>query len=261
MENRFHIQKLWQNRITYAIQNCIRDFNSPKIKRLSWLRNKFKNKTGLEIGGPSKIFQNNGFIPLYKAARRIDGCNFSNTTIWEGSISVENGYKYIIGKNGTQFILEASDLNQIPDLKYDFILSAHSLEHIANPLKAIKEWIRVLKKGGLILIVVPNKEYCFDHKREFTTMSHLLDDFENNIDEHDLTHLEEILRNHDLDMDKPAGTPEQFKERSLNNFSNRALHHHVFNLKVLEEVFRFFQLEILTTHAGNEFVILGEKSN
>jgi hypothetical protein len=56
----------------------------------------------------------------------------------------------------------------------------------------------------------------------------MLEDYECDTQEDDLTHLPEILQLHDLSMDPPAGTAEEFRQRSLNNFENRCLHHHVF---------------------------------
>jgi hypothetical protein len=47
----------------------------------------FHGKNGLEIGGPSGIFSWNGLLPIYTVAERIDNCNFSNDTTWEGRIA------------------------------------------------------------------------------------------------------------------------------------------------------------------------------
>jgi hypothetical protein len=88
----------------------------------------------------------------------------------------------------------------------------------------------------------------------------MLQDYQSNIQEDDLTHLDEILKMHDLKMDKLAGTFEQFKERSLKNFENRALHQHVFDMDVLKEIFVFFKLEIMFMYEGVEFVIIGKKT-
>ena len=231
-----------------------------RISDFAYIKQLFISKSGLEVGGPSKIFRNNRLLPLYKIVKELDGCNFSNTTIWEGNIEGGKNYNFYKNKKGVQYISEATDLSLIPNSKYDFIISAHCLEHVANPLKAIKEWIRVIKKDGLVLLVLPNKEYCFDHNRPITEFSHLLSDFQNNINEDDLTHLNEILELHDLDMDKPAGSLEQFRERSLKNFDNRALHHHVFNITVLKEIFSYFKLDVILAHEGKEFIILGKKN-
>jgi SAM-dependent methyltransferase len=108
-------------------------------------------------------------------------------------------------------------------------MASHVLEHIANPLKAIHEWLRVVNDEGIILLIIPHKEATFDHKRDVTTLNHLKEDFENNIDEKDLKHLSEILKLHDYDLHNPTGDMESFKERSLQNYENRCLHQHVFD--------------------------------
>jgi hypothetical protein len=55
------------------------------------------------------------------------------------------------------------------------------------------------------------------------------EDFRNGVGEDDLTHLPEILQLHDLQKDKAAGSKEEFRQRCAQNYSNRALHHHVFD--------------------------------
>ena len=141
------------------------------------------------------------------------------------------------------------------------MLSSNCLEHIANPLKAIKEWKRVIKNSGYILIIVPNKKSNFDHKRTFTKFDNILSDFKNNIQENDLSHLDEILRLHDLSKDLAAGNYESFKARSLKNYQNRFLHHHVFNLELLELSLVFFKFRVLDKFEDNsDFYILGQKN-
>lgn len=229
------------------------------ISNFDYLKPLFISKSGLEVGGPSRVFRDKGFIPLYKIVKELDGCNFSNTTIWEGNIVNGENYNYYKNKKGIQYISEASDLSFIPDSKYDFVISSNCLEHVANPLKAVEEWIRVIKKDGFLLLVLPKKEYCFDRNRPYTTFSHLLSDFQNNVKEDDLTHMNEIIELHDLKKDKHAGSPEQFRERSLKNIENRALHHHVFSIPVLKEIFSHFNLDVLMTHDERKLIILGKK--
>jgi SAM-dependent methyltransferase len=115
----------------------------------------FQNKTGIEIGGPSKLFSSS--LPLYRIAENIDGCNFSTCTVWEGSIGEGQKYNYYSGKKGYQYISEASDLKGIGSDKYDFLLASHCLEHCANSIKTVKEWLRVIKPGGCLLLVLPDK--------------------------------------------------------------------------------------------------------
>lgn len=217
-----------------------------------------KGKSGIEIGGPSPFFNNQ--LPIYSVINSCDGVNFNSSTVWEGEIKEGENYSYLNFKLGYQFICDAVELKQIPDNKYEFVLSCNNLEHIANPLKAVKEWLRVLKKDGLLLLVLPFKESNFDHKREYTNFNHLLEDFNNNIKEDDLTHLDEILKLHDLSLDKEAGTFEEFKARSFKNFENRCLHHHVFSDSLLKEIYKHFNLEVLMCqHTSRDIVILGRK--
>ena len=165
-----------------------------------------------------------------------------------------------IGRKGYQYICDATNLDRIESGKYNFVLSCNNLEHVANPLKALTEWLRIIKPEGLILLVLPDKESNFDHKRRITSMEHLVNDFENNTSEEDLTHLDEILTLHDLSMDPPAGDFEDFKKRSINNFQNRCLHHHVFDMDLLKQIFRYFNIELLLNDCTKtDFIVLGRK--
>lgn len=253
------IKALQENSIPYLLKVSLKKLIRPRIKEFELFKELFQNRSGLEIGGPSGIFKQGGFIPLYKIVKNLDGCNFSNTTLWEGNIENLGSYKYSHGKMGKQYVSEASNLSQIDASKYDFIISSNCLEHVANPIKALLEWVRVLKKDGVILLVLPNRKFNFDHKRPITTFDHLLKDFDDNIEEDDMTHLEEILQLHDLNLDFRAGTKEQFTERSKRNVENRALHHHVFNTTLLNQLFTHLNLQVLMTYENEEFIILGRK--
>jgi SAM-dependent methyltransferase len=193
-------------------------------------RARVRDKFGLEIGGPSIVFGDSGELPLYRYVAGLDNCNFASETVWEGKQVEGETYLYHPRKSkGFSFIREATDLRGIPNHKYDFVLSCHNLEHISNPVRALKEWMRVVRPGGAIVILLPDYRHTFDHRRTPTSVDHMLEDYELQRDETDLTHLEEILELHDLSRDLAAGSKEQFRERSLQNASNRCLHHHVFD--------------------------------
>jgi len=193
-------------------------------------RAQVQNKIGLEIGGPSAAFRDTGELPLYRYLAGLDNCVFSFETIWEGRRAEGHTFSYHPQKaSGFNFIREATDLHGIGNHQYDFVLSSHNLEHISNPVRALKEWIRVVKSGGVIIVLLPDYRRTFDHQRKPTSIDHMLKDYELGRDERDLTHLEEILELHDLSRDPAAGSKDQFRQRSLNNFENRCLHHHVFD--------------------------------
>jgi len=195
------------------------------------------NKLGVEIGGRS----NSGTI-IYQNASTIDNVVFSKNTIWSNHTDVYNFYP---GKTGKVIVNDAVDISLVKNDSYDFCFSSHSLEHIANPLKAVKEWVRIIKNGGYIILIVPEKSACFDHKRAYSQFSTLLSQYEKNVDEHDLSTLPEILQKHDLSMDPPAGDLGAFTRRSLDNFNNRCLHHYVYNDELLMEICQFFKCEFV----------------
>lgn len=245
-----------------VLQLVLKKFFSKKItsiQNLDMYLKYFNKKNGIEIGGPSDVFST--VIPIYQVLDALDGCNFSSKTIWEGTIIEGKNFNYFENKKGFQYICEASNLKMIPNAKYDFLIASHCLEHCANTLKTVKEWLRVVKKGGAILLILPDKRATFDHNRPITTFKHLLNDLENDVDETDLTHLEEILEMHDLSRDLAAGSKEQFTKRSLANQENRCLHHHVFDFDLLRKIYKINNIKVIdmSFEKPNHQIILGIK--
>lgn len=216
-----------------------------------------QNGRGIEIGGPSWIFSRKGSLPVYPLVVELDNCNFARKTVWEGAIA--EGKTFVFDKNrpaGRQYIGEAVDLGMISTGTYSFLLSCHTIEHTADPLRAINEWIRILQPEGKLLLVVPHMEGTFDHKRPVTDLNHLIEDFRAQTKENDQTHLSEVLELHDLDRD--LGTPDfaTFKERSERNLEFRCLHHHVFDTALVVALLDHAKLQILAVEVIAPFHII-----
>ena len=239
------INKVQSRSPQILLRRLIEKIIHKKLSNIRIVKAACSGNKGLEIGGPSRGFTVRGYCPVYSYAVQVDSVNFSNNTIWEGAIEEGFHFQCAPGKIGYQWIAEASNLEKIQTGSYDFLLSSNCLEHIANPLKAVEEWHRTVKSGGVLLFILPRKESNFDHRRSVTLFSHLLDDYRNDVQENDLTHLPEILQLHDLKRDPPAGNFDRFKKRSENNFYNRCLHHHVFDLNLLQKIITFFKMELL----------------
>ncbi|SVB27287.1 uncharacterized protein METZ01_LOCUS180141 [marine metagenome] len=200
-----------------------------------------KNRNGVEIGGPSK---RTGRI-IYRNANLIDNVIFSENTVW--SKHDDHKYKYYKNKIGKVIINEATNIIDIEGNIYDFVFASHILEHIANPLKALKEWLRITKNIGCLILILPEKSLCFDHKRDISSFDIILSQYEKNVGENNLSTLPEILENHDLEMDLTAGNFEQFKQRSLDNYNNRCLHHYVYSKNLLQEICSYLNCEFVYT--------------
>lgn len=62
----------------------------------------------------------------------------------------------------------------VPDESQDFVVSSHVIEHFPDPMTALLEWYRVVRKGGIIFIIAPHKERTFDKDRPRTTLQELI---------------------------------------------------------------------------------------
>jgi SAM-dependent methyltransferase len=66
----------------------------------------------------------------------------------------------------------------IPDCEFDFVHSSHSLEHMADPVAAMRRWLDVTVFGGHVIVLVPDEDmyeqgvwpstFNPDHKWTFT---------------------------------------------------------------------------------------------
>jgi SAM-dependent methyltransferase len=192
-------------------------------------------RSGLEIGGPSRVFGPRGILPVYRGAARIDNVNFAPDTAWEDALRDGGEFRFHNARPaGTQWLREAVALTGIADGSYDFLLSSHCLEHVANPLGALREWHRVTRPGGHLVLLLPDPARTFDHRRPITTLAHLREDSARETGEDDETHFSEATALHDFTRDPGVGSDEEFRTRLRENARNRCLHHHVFDLALMQ---------------------------
>jgi SAM-dependent methyltransferase len=53
---------------------------------------------------------------------------------------------------------DAQYMNGVQDNSYDFVYSSHTLEHMINPAEALKNWFRIVKKHGFLILYVPHRD-------------------------------------------------------------------------------------------------------
>lgn len=73
---------------------------------------------------------------------------------------------------------DAMIMDGVPDASFEFVHSSHCLEHLIDPTIALKNWVRICKPGGHLLIMVPDEDlyeqgvwpssFNTDHKWTFT---------------------------------------------------------------------------------------------
>ena len=136
------------------------------------------NASLLEIGGPTP---HAGFI--YDSVARAD--NVAERNIFAlmhqwGAYPEEgdfDGHPFApMGTvMGTTYQRHAARLVGVPDVAYDVIMASHVLEHVLDPIAALREWDRKLKPGGWMLLLLPwapNVDY--DARREPANMQQLV---------------------------------------------------------------------------------------
>src|SRR3546814_15547357 len=46
----------------------------------------------------------------------------------------------------------------VADESYDFVHSSHCLEHLRDPEEGLRNWFRILKPGGQLIVTVPDED-------------------------------------------------------------------------------------------------------
>jgi SAM-dependent methyltransferase len=90
--------------------------------------------------------------------------------------------------------LNIDRLSMLPDESQDFVIASHLLEHLVDPLAHLAEIYRVLRPGGTVIIMLPDRRLTFDRDRAATTLDHLIDDHATGSRIVDDNYLEEFLR-------------------------------------------------------------------
>jgi SAM-dependent methyltransferase len=86
----------------------------------------------------------------------------------------------------------------------DYVIASHVLEHVANPVAALAEWYRVVRPGGIIYLVLPDRRMTWEHRRPLTTLEHMLEDFLRGTTACDATHIDEFVFAADWTRYSPA---------------------------------------------------------
>jgi predicted SAM-dependent methyltransferase len=89
---------------------------------------------------------------------------------------------------------DGEHLFKIKDSSQNFVIANHFLEHCQNPIGAIRNMLRVLKKGGVVYLSIPDKRYSFDADRPVTSIGHLLKDYQKGPEWSKKQHFEEWTR-------------------------------------------------------------------
>lgn len=127
------------------------------------------------------------------------------------------------GVVGPDIIDDAQTLAGVEAGAWDFVIASHVIEHMPNPLRAVEAWLRVLRPGGLLYLVVPDKRATFDAHRVRTTLEHLVLDYHEPSVERDFEHyVDYAVHVHRLRGDAALAEARRLRD------SGFSIHYHVF---------------------------------
>jgi SAM-dependent methyltransferase len=94
-----------------------------------------------------------GFYDLYIKGQGIDiGCGRIDTQDGVDTISVDNCIHH------DKDDCDATTMEIYEDNSFDYVYASHVLEHLDDPITAIKNWYRICKPGGHIIMSIPHRD-------------------------------------------------------------------------------------------------------
>ncbi|MDH2310385.1 methyltransferase domain-containing protein [Methylobacterium brachiatum] len=155
--------------------------------------------TGLEIGAGGNPFP----VPL--------DCHVAYGDMYTYEELIQNAYPgqplYSIVAPSIKTDLDS--LKNVCDDSLDFIVACHVIEHTKNPIGSIVNAYSKLRKGGHLVLTIPDKERTFDRNRAVTTLEHLVEDYCNPDPERDKEHYRDFFAN----AENFAVPPDQLEEK------------------------------------------------
>jgi SAM-dependent methyltransferase len=76
---------------------------------------------------------------------------------------------YVVGKD--QEVLDVVS----HDAPFDYVVASHLIEHIPDPVGWLADMAHILRAGGILSLIIPDKRYCFDINRRTSDISQVVD--------------------------------------------------------------------------------------
>jgi SAM-dependent methyltransferase len=127
---------------------------------------------GLEIGplASPRVRKDEGPIRYLDHASTVElRRKYASDAGMRGRLDEIVDVDYVVGAHMT--IADAVD----GDAPFDYVIASHVIEHIPDPVGWLAEVAQVLRPGGILALVIPDKRYCFDINRSLTEISDLID--------------------------------------------------------------------------------------
>ncbi|MBL0162008.1 MAG: methyltransferase domain-containing protein [Bryobacterales bacterium] len=132
----------------------------------TYLGSQYFQGQGIEIGALSDPMR----IPPGCTVRYADA--FTSQQLRQQYQVAAQGYEIV----EVDIITDAHLLTEIENASQDFVIANHVIEHLGDPLLALRNMLRVLRPDGVLFFALPDKRHTFDKDRPCTPFEHLLED-------------------------------------------------------------------------------------
>lgn len=131
-------------------------------------------------------------------------------------------------------ITDFESMTGVGDDSQDFVIANHVLEHVEDPLRALKSVSRVLHARGVAYLALPDKRFTFDKDRQITSLDHVIRDHRDGPDWSVAAHYDDWCRCVDGLSDSPhAEKVALMLERRSN------IHFHVWDYPAMLNLFSY----------------------
>lgn len=108
----------------------------PESQKIVWEVARYLRGTGIDVGA--------GVFKVLPHAISVDNCN--------------DVHMFHLPVKPDVLVKSADDLAIFGDKAMDWVYSSHLLEHMEDPRKTLKEWWRIVKVGGYLVMYLPHED-------------------------------------------------------------------------------------------------------
>jgi SAM-dependent methyltransferase len=135
--------------------------------------------------------------------------------------------------------LDVEKLHAFPTSSLDFVVASHVLEHLADPLGFLAEVHRVLRPGGLAVVLLPDRRRTFDKTRQPTPLAHLVEDLTSSTTSVADYHIEDFLEFADRGASFTTWPANAGRAEFLEWHRQRSIHVHCWTEREFHQVLLF----------------------
>lgn len=241
MENFF---KRWIKKNILLNRTFIKMYSYIKRDKRTSLSRQYLRGSGIEIGALHRPL----VVPSNIRVKYVD-----RLSVRELRLQYPELKKYPLV--GVDIIDNGETLEKLSSDSQNFVIANHFLEHCENPIGVMQTFLRVLKKGGILYLAVPDKRATFDAERPVTPLEHIVKDYKQGPDWSRKKHFCEWATFVDK---KERNEIEKHAEKLM--CDRYSIHFHAWTYLELFELIIYLKRELHLEFEIKEFVFTGRES-